>query len=266
MKKFYCFTVQSDISLEDAWQELEEAGVELAYGSDEEDLKLLYGYTEDEKVIKHLPSILSYQLTQLPPIDWEAQWAQHGWDFYDGAVHVNLSEFGSKDQILTLKPGPGFGDLSHPTTRLTLNLMSQQIDHQCVVDIGCGSGILTVAAVAMGAQNAYGIDIDPEAVEHSKINAALNKMEKKCRFCLPEEFHLPSQSIPILILMNMISSEQLVAWESLPALHQISSRWITSGIPLEEKEMYLKKVYQRGWKLIEEKEEEGWYAFIFTQF
>ena len=80
-----------------------------------------------------------------------------------------------------------------------------------MIDIGSGSGILTLSALSMGAKKAIGIEIDPMAVEHSRENAALNQLEAE--FFLPEQvFHIPDNDI--IVLMNMIASEQKVAWES----------------------------------------------------
>ncbi len=110
-----------------------------------------------------------------------------------------------------MQPGPGFGDFSHPTTRLALQLLSRYLKEQCVIDIGCGSGILALAAATMGAQAVYGIDIDSKAIEHSIQNALLNRLEQQCTFCLANEFHWLPTSSPLLILMNMIQYEQKTA-------------------------------------------------------
>ena len=78
-----------------------------------------------------------------------------------------------------LKPGGGFGDLSHPTTRLMLRMLAQIVAKQDVIDIGCGSGILSLAAAALGSPKVYGIDIEQEAVEHSRNNAIFNNLSEK---------------------------------------------------------------------------------------
>lgn len=262
MKKLYCFVIHPHFSLETAWERLAEAGVEIAYGSEEEETKQIYGYVHED-AIPDLSEVLAVSPSELPTINWEDQWATHGWNFHDGFLHIDLADFGAAPHPLFLQPGPGFGDLSHPTTRLVLQLMSRYVKDQIVIDIGCGSGILTVAAAAMGASYVYGIDIDSEALEHSKENARLNQVDKMCHFCLPTQLAL-SSSQSVVVLMNMIWSEQQVAWESLPSLHSRCSYGIISGIRQEEKTNYLLAVSKK-WRLIEELEEEGWVACVFQQ-
>ena len=123
-------------------------------------------------------------------IDWEAQWAAHAQNFYDGCVHIDFKSYGRSAPPLRLKPGGGFGDLSHPTTRLMLRMLAQIVAKQDVIDIGCGSGILSLAAAALGSPKVYGIDIEQEAVEHSRNNAIFNNLSEKSFFFEPANLNL----------------------------------------------------------------------------
>ncbi len=187
---------------------------------------------------------------------WTSQWELFAPNFKDGKAHLDLSPYGVH-QTLKLLPGPGFGDFSHPTTRLALKLMAQHIPNQHVIDIGCGSGILSLAAAAFGAKSVYGYDIEPEAIVHAKQNAKLNN--------LPIQFteRPPSQIPPhSSILMNMISSEQAQAWSTfLPSL-TTPARLFTSGVL--DKEGYLFWAKQNSWTLVQCIEEESWWAFEFS--
>lgn len=195
-------------------------------------------------------------------IDWEAQWAVHAQNFSNGFVHLDFKAYQREAPPIRLKPGGGFGDLSHPTTRLALKMVAKNVKNQIVVDIGCGSGILSLAAAALGAEKCYGLDIEAEALEHSKQNAHLNQLSHKCFFCRPEKLKLDTSS-SLLILMNMIQSEQLIAWNSLPILHSLPGNCITSGIRQEHRDSYLQQTKQWGWHLIEELNESEWLAFHF---
>ncbi|MBF5059980.1 50S ribosomal protein L11 methyltransferase [Candidatus Neptunochlamydia vexilliferae] len=144
-------------------------------------------------------------------IDWNKQWELHAPGFKEGFVSVALKNYGGSNHSFRLAPGAGFGDLSHPTTRLMLSLMPKEITAP-VIDVGCGSGVLSLAAKTLGAPSVLGIDIDPAAIEHSQKNAKLNELE--CIFDTKIELVPPSP----LILMNMISSEQRIAWDALPSL------------------------------------------------
>jgi ribosomal protein L11 methyltransferase len=178
---------------------------------------------------------------------WEQQWELFAPDFRDGKAHIDLSPFGCKT-VLQLLPGPGFGDLSHPTTRLMLKLMQPHVKGKTVIDIGCGSGILSVAAEAMGAKKVYGYDIDPDAVAHSRKNSKTVTFSEKP----PEEIEPDT-----IFLMNMISSEQEQAWKLIrPRVR--GGILITSGILEKDKENYL-----NNRPFMKMAQEEAWVGFVF---
>ncbi len=78
---------------------------------------------------------------------------------------------------LRVDPGLAFGTGTHPTTRLCLQWLTQQsLAAQSVLDYGCGSGILAMAASALGATSVLGVDIDPQAIETAKLNTAANQL------------------------------------------------------------------------------------------
>lgn len=79
---------------------------------------------------------------------------------------------------LILDPGMAFGTGSHPTTRLCLEWLERSVTKDCtVLDYGCGSGILAIAAARLGAGKVAGVDIDPQAVEAAQANAERNGVE-----------------------------------------------------------------------------------------
>lgn len=189
-------------------------------------------------------------------INWEEQWKLHAGHFKDGMVRLKLGN----DETLLMKPGPGFGDLSHPTTHLVLEMMAGYVEGKDVLDIGSGSGILSLAAALMGAKSVTGVEIEPDAILHAKENAKLNKLES-IRFLLPQEYKL-KKPFSGLILINMIMSEQEVAWNSLPHT-MLSGLVIASGILKEHRKEYLGLTKQRGWNLQSERETQDWLGFIF---
>ncbi len=190
---------------------------------------------------------------------WEKQWELFAPNFKNGKAHIDLTPYGCSE-ILQLYPGPGFGDLSHPTTRIVLTLMQPYIKDHPVLDIGCGSGILSLAAAAMGASQVDGYDIDPEAVEHAKKNATLSRFQKKIHFSTK-----PPEKIPSVLLMNMISSEQAQAWSVIETRVPPSAILITSGILEENADEYLEWRIRQGWKEIKKLTEKDWTGFVLSQ-
>ena len=182
-------------------------------------------------------------------INWKEQWGggeqfAPGWEGEHARVPL-----GAAGSIL-LEAGGGFGDMSHPTTHLMIDLLKKSVQPEhTVVDIGCGSGILSLAALKLGAKRAIAIDIEPDALAHTENNARLNNVNLEICDGIKETPHGP-----LLILMNMIWSEQKKAWRDLPG------PLITSGILVSERESYV-----RSWDrpLTETVEKEGWLAFKF---
>lgn len=190
-------------------------------------------------------------------VDWEEQWALFAENFFQGKARIDLSRYGKALQ-LRLLPGPGFGDLSHETTRLMLNLMQGRMTHQKILDIGCGSGILSLAALLLGAESATGIDIDEEALLHSQQNARENNLSHRAQFTKS----LPQTSSNQVLLINMILPEQKQALQ--PIHTRLSKLRIASGILESQKNEYLALTHSWGWNPIEEQKLGEWMGWVFN--
>jgi ribosomal protein L11 methyltransferase len=184
-------------------------------------------------------------------VDWFEQWSLFAENFSDGKAHINLG-----GPTLLLTPGPGFGDLSHPTTYLMIEMLKKHIRGESVLDIGTGSGILALSALFLGARSAIGIDIDAGAIQHAKQNAKLNRLKATFRKTLPK--NMPAKQI---LLMNMILSEQQ---QVKPArLNSYAKLWIVSGILETQREKYLAQAAEWGWEPLSEEERGGWLGLVF---
>lgn len=215
----------------------------------------LGGYSEQAilPLLVHTDLLFSEPVSE---IDWTEQWKAFAPGFDGEILEINLDQV-----ILKLKPGGGFGDLSHPTTHLALEFIREEARGKLVFDIGCGSGILSIAAALLGATEVIGIDIDPVAIQHSRENAALNCVEDRVLFTTA--IRQEPANAPILIAMNMIRSEQKTAWESQKPLHGKKAIIITSGILASEEGDYLNWTETLGWRLLEVKEKGEWLGFKF---
>lgn len=202
-------------------------------------------------------------------LDWQEQWKHHapGYDQDEQLALIDLSLWTTdcQEKIVKLKAGPGFGDLSHPTTRLVLGFMGGRVRGSSLVDIGCGSGVLGICGLAMGAAFVYAVDVDPEALAHTKENIALNRKQMECAVCLSKNMPPLPQGARWTFLFNMIRTEQQAAWNSLPSLHSLSADIFASGILVEDRQTYLALTKTWGWKQVQEKQEGEWLGFHFRQ-
>jgi ribosomal protein L11 methyltransferase len=115
--------------------------------------------------------------------DWSQAWKQHYQPILIGKrlviVPAWLESPAPERIVIRMDPGMAFGTGTHPTTQLCLELleacMAQVVPQETdIIDVGCGSGILSIAALKLGARRAVAVDIDPQAVSVAQENAALN--------------------------------------------------------------------------------------------
>jgi ribosomal protein L11 methyltransferase len=135
---------------------------------------------------------------------------------------------------LTLDPGLAFGTGTHPTTALCLGwLASHDLTGKTVIDYGCGSGILAVAAVLLGAKRAHAVDIDPQAITATQSNALKNKVADKITCYLPEQF-APFQAD--IVLANILAKPLIEMAEPISSLLAPGGQLVLSGILHEQAE------------------------------
>lgn len=133
---------------------------------------------------------------------------------------------------MTLDPGLAFGTGTHPTTALCLEwLASHDISNKIVIDYGCGSGILAVAAILLGAKEVHAVDIDPQAIIATQANAEKNDIQDKIKCYLPEQF---SSFKADIVLANILATPLCELSESISALLKPQGQLVLSGILNEQ--------------------------------
>lgn len=156
----------------------------------------------DEQVLRSLQDRFpKLKVVPADSIDWEEQSALHSPFYKDGLIEIPLNN----KKILKLFPGPAFGDASHPSTRLALELLQERVLEATVLDIGAGNGILALASALMGASRVVGVEIDPEALIVAHQNCSLNKLENSVQFIPPDTYEDSSFE---LVVANMTLSDQ----------------------------------------------------------
>jgi len=201
--------------------------------------------------------------------DWAEAWKQHFPVLRVGRrlvvrptwrEHVPLPG----DVVVSLDPGMAFGTGLHPTTRLCLAGVEHwadggRLDNACVLDVGCGSGILAIAAALLGAQSVVGIDTDPLAVEATRSNAALNGLAARIearRGSLP----MPSPEQFDLVLANLVASVLVDLAAELAEDLRPGGRLLASGIFADREAEVLKAFGAAGLLVVDRLRETDWVA------
>ncbi|HEY8887865.1 MAG TPA: 50S ribosomal protein L11 methyltransferase [Gallionella sp.] len=155
---------------------------------------------------------------------------------------------------IVLDPGLAFGTGSHPTTRLCLRWLDSNLQGgERVLDYGCGSGILAIAAMKLGAAYAAGVDVDFQAVSASRDNAIANQVEN-VQFYLPDD---APQSSYDLVIANILTNPLRLLAPLLAKATRPGGQIVLSGI-LEEQAQEVMAIYQQWFDLGTPIFEDGW--------
>lgn len=155
---------------------------------------------------------------------------------------------------IVLDPGMAFGTGSHPTTRLCLRWLDNNLQGgESMLDYGCGSGILSIAAIKLGAARAAGVDVDLQAVIASRDNAVANKVEN-ARFYMPDD--APRSSYD-LVVANILTNPLRILAPVLAKATRTGGQIVLSGI-LEEQAQDVMNIYQQWFDLNAPIFEAGW--------
>lgn len=161
--------------------------------------------------------------------------------------------------VLHLEPGLAFGTGTHETTRLCMELLEKYVkDKDTVLDMGCGSGILSVAALLLGADSAVGVDIDPlavkTAIENAEINSVGDKFEGICGN-LTEKVTGKYN----VVLANIVADIVILLSQDAPNFMYDDTIYIMSGI-IDTREEDVLAAISDTFEIIERREEKGWVA------
>lgn len=164
---------------------------------------------------------------------------------------------------IVLDPGLAFGTGSHPTTRLCLRWLDDNIKGgESVLDYGCGSGILAIAALKLGAARAVGVDVDSQAVTASRDNAAANRVEN-VQFYQPDNAPQGSTEKLLaghpydLVVANILTNPLRMLAPLLANATRQGGQIVLSGI-LEEQAQDVMNIYRQWFDLNAPIFEEGW--------
>lgn len=154
---------------------------------------------------------------------------------------------------IALDPGLAFGTGSHPTTRLCLRWLDSHLRNgESVLDYGCGSGILAIAAMKLGAGSAVGVDLDAQAVQASHDNAAANQV--RADFYLPEQASLSQYDV---VVANILTNPLRALAPLLAGATKSGGRIVLSGVLAEQADEVM-RIYAQWFEMVPAVVEDGW--------
>ena len=205
--------------------------------------------------------------------DWENNWQQFYKPMEIGERLLVIPEWEKCDPkgrvTVTLNPGLTFGTGSHATTRLCLRTLDKLVQGgEKVLDLGCGSGILSIAALRLGAKSAFACDIDDKCVDVAYENAALNGIGKDTytvrwgNVLSDQQLRREMGGGYDIVVANIVADVIIaLSTEVRPYLKE-GGCFLTSGIIDDRAEEVAAALRSAGWEILETNSNEGWYSFL----
>jgi ribosomal protein L11 methyltransferase len=210
------------------------------------------------------------ETTTIKDSDWENSWK----DYFDilniGEKFVIVPtwrEYENEENkyVINIDPGMAFGTGGHETTSLCIKNLEKYVKpHDNIIDVGCGSGILSIAASYLTDGEIKAVDLDKLAVDVSHENFALNNLEN--RIAVEEASLLTKETKKYnVIVANILAHIIELMLDDAYKLLEDGGYYITSGIIKDKKDELLEKMLERGFKLVEETSDNEWYSFVVTK-
>lgn len=208
--------------------------------------------------------------------DWANNWKQYFKPFAVGDKIIikpsweNYTETAEEKIILEIDPGMSFGTGQHHTTRLCIEQIIKYMKKDTeVLDLGCGSGILSIAALLLGAKSCVGVDIDENAVRTARENAALNNIhgDRFAVYCgdvtedekLREEIGYNKYD---MIAVNIIAQIIMGMSETFPKFLKKGGLVIASGIIKKYSDEVIENFKSLGFEILEISDSEEWISIV----
>lgn len=217
--------------------------------------------------------------------NWVESWKEHFHPVTIGdrlvIVPAWLEVEESARLVVRINPGMAFGTGTHPTTQLCLEILEQLLEKKDqlitpelpnleMIDVGCGSGILSIAGIKLGVKRALGIDVDPDAITAARENAALNKVSNHFELEVGSLVDVNAGKYTIqkapLVVANILASVLVrLLGEGLGDLLTPGGKLVLSGILTEQEISVTRAVHRSGLELVDRLQQNDWVAFVVSK-
>ena len=205
--------------------------------------------------------------------DWENNWKQFYKPMEIGERLLVVPEWEQTEDDtrvkLILNPGLTFGTGSHATTRLCLTALDRLIrGGEKVLDLGCGSGILSIAALRLGAARAFACDVDPTCVNVAYENATLNAVDRE-RYTVRAGDVTADRALARefggdydVVVANIVADVIISLAPRVRPLLKAGGVFLCSGIIDDRAGEVRQKLVDSGWEIVETNSSEGWFSYL----
>ncbi len=198
--------------------------------------------------------------------DWANNWKKYYKPFKVGSsivVKPTWEEYqkeNSEEIIIEIDPGMAFGCGTHETTSMCIEHIEKNIEKDdTVLDIGCGSGILSIVAAKLGAKKVTGIDLDKAAVKVSKENVELNRLEDTVSIYHGDLIGQENEKVDIAVA-NIMADVILILMEDIEKVLKKGGLFIASGIIRDRYPEIEKKLLEKGFSVLDKTDMSEWVA------
>lgn len=241
------------------------------YLSEEEDVPACVAFIE--KQLSGEGILAAVEQMQLDEEDWANQWKQFYKPLHIGKHLLVLPpweecEILPEDVVIVMDPGMAFGTGTHETTRLCLTMLEKHLEKgEKMLDVGTGSGILTIAGIKLGAVSSHAYDIDPVAVKVAKENMKANGVDGQS-FCGVSDLlkGVDREAGPFsFVTANIVADILIRMAPDIGGYMAEGGRLVASGIIEGRREDVLSAMQAGGLTLIDEDSEQDWCVLVFRK-
>lgn len=206
--------------------------------------------------------------TEVDDEDWSTAWKKYYKPFHISdrvVIKPSWEDYtaGENDIIIEMDPGMAFGTGTHETTRMCAQLLEQYFKKgDSILDVGCGTGILSIIAAKLGASRAVAVDVDEVAVRITSQNSSLNNVENAVKAQTGQLDDVKKEKFDVVIA-NIIANVIVDISEAITYYLKAGGCFITSGIIRERRDEVIKAYMKQGFEKVNELQDGEWVAMVF---